>query len=139
MMDNLEIDFHKLNYHPARIAEWFNAGDDWGKVKKIYPIYIEISPSGACNHRCVFCTLDFMGYQKRFLDADVLKGRILEMAKMGVKSIMFAGEGEPLLHKKMSEIAVFTRDIGIDTAFTTNATPLTEEFCKRTLESIAWI
>ncbi|MCX6813561.1 MAG: radical SAM protein [Candidatus Azambacteria bacterium] len=138
-MDNLRIDSHKLNYHPVRIAEWFDAGDDWEKIKKVYPIYIEISPSGICNHRCIFCAIDFMGYQKRFLDAGVLKDCISGMAKLGVKSVMFAGEGEPLLHKEMSEIAVHAKNVGIDTAFTTNATPLTEEFCKKTLGSIAWI
>ena len=65
--------------------------------------------------------------------------RIYEMAEMGVKSVMFGGEGEPLLHKKMSEITVYAKDAGIDTALTTNATPLTEEFCETTLEAITWI
>jgi len=138
MSDNLKIDSHKLDHHPARTAKWLEA-DDWERTKKVYPIYLEISPSGICNHRCIFCSLDFMGYQKKFLDTDILKRRILEMAKMGVKSIMFAGEGEPLLHRKMSEITVHAKNVGIDTAFTTNATPLTEEFCQKTLESISWI
>lgn len=138
-MDNLKIDSHKLNYHPARIAEWFEAEDDWRKAKKVYPIYIEISPSGTCNHRCVFCSLDFMGYQKKILDEGVLKGRISEMAELGVKSIMFAGEGEPLLHRRMSEIAIHAKNAGIDTAFTTNAVSLTEKFCQETLGSIVWI
>ena len=48
-MDYLRIDSHKLNYHPARIAEWLDAGKDWEKIKKVYPIYVEASPSGACN------------------------------------------------------------------------------------------
>ncbi len=138
-MDTLKIDSHKLNHHPERVAKWLEAENNWTGAKKVYPIYLEISPSGICNHRCVFCSLDFMDYQKKFLDADVLKNRISEMAGLGVKSIMFAGEGEPLLHRKMPEIAVHTKNVGIDAAFTTNATPLTEAFCQRALGSIIWI
>lgn len=138
-MDKLKIDSHKLNYHPERIGKWLKAEDYWIRAKKVYPIYLEISPSGICNHRCIFCSLDFMGYRGKFLDENVLKNQILKMAKLGVKSIMFAGEGEPLLHRKMSEIAVHTKNVGIDVAFTTNATPLTEKFCQKTLGSIAWI
>lgn len=131
-MDKYGIDGHKLNFHPRKIADWL-------KGKNIYPIYMEISPSGACNHRCTFCGLDFMEYQNRHIDADILMKRIFEMGSVGVKSIMFAGEGEPLLHKQMAEIAVHTKKAGIDVAFTTNATLLTKKFCNRTLSSIEWI
>ena len=40
MGDRYCIDSHKITCHPARIAEWLNAGDDWEKLKKIYPIYV---------------------------------------------------------------------------------------------------
>ncbi len=141
MEDKFGLDAHKLNYHPRRIADWLEAGDDWEKAKKIYPIYIEISPCGFCNHRCSFCALDFMGYKKLFLDADILKRRIEEMAEAGVKSIMFAGEGESLLHRKMAEIAICAKYAGIDTAFTTNGSMLKEKFCYETLSvsAIEWI
>ena len=38
MGDRYCIDSHKITCHPARIAEWLNAGDDWEKLKKIYPL-----------------------------------------------------------------------------------------------------
>lgn len=138
MNNDFKIDFHKLDYHPGRTGQWLEA-KGWKEAKTVYPIYIEVSPSGFCNHRCTFCSLDFMGYQRKFLDSEVLKTRISEMAKLGVKSIMFAGEGEPLLHKEMSEITVHAKKAGIDTSFTTNGTPLTEKFCQKTLEFISWI
>ena len=67
------------------------------------------------------------------------KARLSEMANLGVKSVMFAGEGEPLLHKDMAEITVHAKKTGIDTAFTTNATCLTEKFCNKAIGSIEWI
>lgn len=137
-MGNFNIDSHKLNFHPRRIADWLEA-DSWTKAKKVYPIYLEISPCGWCNHRCKFCSLDFMGYKKISLGTKYLTDTINEMARLGVKSIMFGGEGEPLLHKDMAKITIEAKRAGIDTAFTTNASCLTEEFCRVAIKHIEWI
>jgi len=123
-MDSLKIDSHKLEFHPHRVAAWRDSGDDWEKAKKVYPIYIEISPMGACNHRCTFCAVDYIGYKAVQLDASLLGERLLEMGSLGVKSVMFAGEGEPLLHKNINRMVRFAQLAGIDTSFTTNGTLL---------------
>jgi len=120
-MDKLRIDSHKLEFHPHRVAAWLDGKDNWEKAKKIYPIYVEVSPMGACNHRCTFCAVDYIGYKaENKLDAHIWYKRSYEMAQLGIKSIMFAGEGEPLLHKDINSMAVTTAQHGIDVAFTTN-------------------
>lgn len=139
-MSNFGIDGHKLNFHPRRITDWLESNGDWNKAKKIYPIYVEISPSGLCNHQCSFCGLDFTPQNKAvFMETGVLKNRLSEIAGLGIKSVMFAGEGEPLLHKDMAEITIHAKKTGIDTAFTTNATCLTGKFCDKAIDFIEWI
>jgi len=119
-------------YHVPRV-------NDWLEGKLTYPIYAEISPSGSCNHRCVYCALDFMEYEPRFLDTELLKQRLSEMAALGLKSVMYAGEGEPLLHKDIGDIILHTKKVGIDVAVTTNGVLLNESLVDKTLESITWI
>jgi len=131
-MEIYGIDSHKLNLHPDRVAKWLDGED-------IYPIYMELSPSGACNHRCSFCTMDFMGYRANFLDTAITKKRLAECGRLGVKAIMFAGEGEPLLHKDICELAETAKASGIDVAFTTNAVLLDKKRAHRLLPVSSWI
>lgn len=131
-MDKYRIDNHKLIYHPERVSDWL-------KHKNIYPIYAEVSPSGACNHRCTYCALDFMQYKPRFLATRVLKARLKEMAGLGLKSVMFAGEGEPFLHPDMAEIAVSAGKSGLDISFTTNAALMSPAITDKILPVASWI
>ncbi|QPJ65297.1 MAG: radical SAM protein [Candidatus Nitrohelix vancouverensis] len=132
MGDPFKIDHHKINYHVDRL-------NDWLEEKTVYPIYVEIAPAGACNHRCSFCAVDYIGYKVVFLEAEVLKSRITEMGRLGIRSVMYAGEGEPLLHKDLPEIILHTKDSGIDVSITTNAVPLTEKWAEKALPGITWI
>jgi GTP 3',8-cyclase len=131
-MGDFNLDGHKLHYHPGRLKEWLDG-------KTVYPVYIENSPSGACNHRCRFCALDFMGYQRRFLDWDIFRDRLTEMGERGVKSMMHAGEGEPLLHPNLEEMMQHGKACGIDQALSTNGVLLDPSRAEKILPHAEWI
>ncbi len=139
MTDKYRIDGHKLAYHPLRVAEFLKAGDEWSSVKSVYPIYVELSPVGACNHRCRFCAYDYIGYQPQAMDGKKLISLFEEMGRLGVKSIHLAGEGEPLLHKGIVEAINAGYKAGLDFGVTTNATLLTEQFIDKALGDITWL
>lgn len=139
MGDKYSIDSHKLGFHPVRVSQWLEAENDWEKLKKVYPIYVEISPYGGCNHRCTFCALDYMGYENIGLEYDVLKNTLTNMAEQGVKSVMFAGEGEPLLFKNLDLIVEHCTKVGVDTSLTTNFVPLNKKSIERCMENCSWI
>ncbi len=132
MSDKIRMDSHKLIFHPERVA-------DWQRGENIYPIELEISLTNACNHRCIFCAVDYTGYQPTMLETDILEKNIPQFAKKGVKSIIYAGEGEPLLHKNAPDIINRTKENGIDAAMSTNGVLLTADISKECLASLTWI
>ena len=144
-MDKFLIDAHKAIYHvqQASVVENFHNNPDnkafRDSFRDLHPVYVEISPVGACNHRCTFCAVDYIGYQTVRLDTEKLKASLEKMGKGGVKSAMYAGEGEPLLHKDMAEIVNYAKSVGIDNSFTTNGVHLKEEFLNECGENISWI
>ncbi len=132
MGENIHIDSHKLIYHPQRVADWMSG-------KNIYPLEVEISPSGACNHRCVFCSFDYLQYKASFLEKDVILRAIKKLKNNGLKSVVCAGEGEPLLNKDMPEMANVMKDMGLSVAMSTNGVYFTEDIANECIGAFTWI
>jgi len=145
VIDKFAIDSHKASYHPYHISviEKYNSNSksekDIENFKNLMPIYVEISPFGACNHRCSFCAVDYIGYKTVKINTDLLKQSLTSMGEGGVKSVMFAGEGEPLLHPDMAKIVNHAKLSGIDSSFTTNGVRLTTDFLEECGHNISWI
>jgi len=131
-MEKSNIDGHKLMYHPKRVNQLLETGD-------CYPIYVEIGLTNRCNHRCQFCALDFLKHGGYDVDEDTMLSTLKGMAEQGVKAIMFAGEGEPLLHKDIGLFTQKAKQYGLDVAITTNGVPFTKEKREKCLPYLTWI
>lgn len=131
-MEEYRLDSHKLIYHPHEVYQWMKKGD-------IFPINVELGISGACNHRCIFCCMDYMGYQAQNLSADLLLPNLREMHQKGLKSVVLAGNGEPLINKDAVNIINETKVIGIDVAMSTNGVLFNKETADACLHSLTWI
>lgn len=132
MADNIRMDSHKLIYHPDVVAKWLSG-------ENIYPIELEIGLTNACNHRCIFCAVDYTEYKPEKLNTDVLKKNLTELSTKGIKSIVYAGEGEPLLHSDAPDIINYTKSLGIDAAVSTNGVFFTSDISNNCLKSLTWI
>lgn len=133
--DKYRIDSTKIQFHPEWVTRWRNA-DTWEKAKKVIPLYWEITTSAACGHRCLFCSVDAIGYPAILMDSKILMDRMREGQRLGVKSVMFAGTGEPLLHKEINRITESAVHCGLDAAFTTNGVLLDK---LETLHLCQWV
>ncbi len=131
-MKRLKLDSHKLTYHLPRLYQWYKGVD-------IYPIYIEVGLYGGCNHRCIFCAFDFLKYKPESLSLETIKRFIYQTVSKGVKSILYSGEGEPLLHNDIAEIVKFTKNNGIDTALSTNGVKFNQKMSEKILPFLSWV
>lgn len=131
-MKKFDLDSHKLHYHFDRVAEFEKIGD-------CAPLYIEVSPVGLCNHRCVFCAYDYIGYPNRKLDRYKFLAFVKDMAKAGLKSMLYAGEGEPLIHQNIGEFITFTKSCGVDVGVFTNGQLLSQKLAYEILPSLTFI
>jgi len=130
--DKYLIDGHKLLWHLDRVNQWLNN-------PVIPPIYIEVSPVSYCNQNCIFCGLDFAKENKVKLNTEKFLKAVREMGKEGVKSIMFAGEGEPLLHPDIELLIESTFKSGIDTALVTNGSEFNNINIEKVLKNLTWV
>lgn len=130
-MDRFLLDGHKLIYHPDRVASWLRG-------ERIFPIYVEIGPINRCNYRCSFCAIDYTGYNGPVFPVDAMKRLLSEMKESGVKSVMFAGSGEPLMHPDIAAIVAHGAN-GLDLAITTNGSLLQKDLTKMILPHLQWI
>jgi cyclic pyranopterin phosphate synthase len=128
----MQIDSHKLMYHVTEVSKWLN-----GQV--VAPIYVEIGPISSCNHRCSFCALDYLKNQSNLINKEVLIKTLRNMADFGVKSIMFAGEGEPLLYPNLDEVIQNAKKFGLDVALTTNGVLFDDNKVKSMLKNLSWV
>jgi radical SAM protein with 4Fe4S-binding SPASM domain len=128
----LNVDNHKLMYHPKRVAEWKDSGD-------CFPVYVEIGPTNRCNHKCIFCALDWVKKGGHDIDTKTMLKTLKDMAAAGVKSVMYAGEGEPLLHKDINLFIKGAKENGIDVAMTTNGVRFDKKMAEECLPHLSWI
>ena len=56
-----------------------------------------------------------------------------------LKSIIYAGEGEPLLHKDAPEILIKTKRMGIDAAMSTNGVLFSPEIARDCMKTLTWM
>ena len=113
-------------YRPSRIREVNHVVESVIPLEQREDVYcLEMPVSGwffandVLVKNCTFCAVDYIGYKSIQLEASLLIDRIQEMGALGVKSVMLAGEGEPLLHKKINQITEASAR-ALDVAFTTN-------------------
>ena len=128
----VKLEGHKLMYHVNEVSKWL-------KGDMVAPIYVELGLVNSCNHNCSFCALDYLNNKGKSMDKEVLINNLKDMAQFGVKSIMFAGEGEPLLYPSISEVTEKAKEFGLDIAITTNGVLLTEKKTKEILKHLSWI
>jgi radical SAM protein with 4Fe4S-binding SPASM domain len=131
-VSNLQLDGNKLLHHLDKVNQW-------SRGELITPIYIAFSPTSYCNHHCVFCVYHYKEFKPIFFPLERYQSLAKEWAKAGVRSVFFAGDGDPLLNKQCHEMVKATKESGIDIALNTNGRLLNEKNIPVFVENLSFI
>jgi radical S-adenosyl methionine domain-containing protein 2 len=92
-----------------------------------------------CNMSCKFCYATFDDFRLHTqLTVPEIEIILDKLKASGVEKITFAG-GEPMLYKKLEEIIIYAKKIGLVTSIITNGSLLTVEFLERMQPHLDWI
>lgn len=125
------MDGTKLNRHLEEVAKWQRG--EW-----IAPIHMEISPSKICNQDCSFCYIDW-SHGNLHMPEDMLINLIRDGKRVGIKSALLAGEGEPTANRAYIRAIEVAGEVGLDIALNSNAVLFNEEALERTLPHLSWL
>ena len=134
-----ETDKPKLFLDGCKIYHHLPALNKWLRGEHITPIHAEVSPTNACNYRCVFCYADHSEHAMGSLPRDAFLRLMTSMGRMGVKSCLFAGDGEPLLNPACVDAIITGRQSGVDMAINSNGLALTPEVSEQVIEHLTWL
>ncbi len=127
-----DFDAQRLAYHPTEVAAWLRDGITRG------PLYTEMELTTVCQHRCLFCGVDHLvNRDKVFLDGDLARRVLDELAACGNRSVLVSGHGEPLLHPEAAPILRYAAS-RMSAALTTNGV-LYDEHDPRLMDGLKWI
>jgi cyclic pyranopterin phosphate synthase len=115
-------------YHPEALAKWEQGA-------YFPPIIAEISPTGHCNHKCRYCYA-MTRIERDHMDDDLLMRLPDDLEQAGVKAILYQGDGDPLMHKKLPDVI---NKFTIPQTISTNGALFTPAFQDKCLDKLNYI
>jgi len=101
-------------------------------------ISTHISPEGACNLKCPYCSVTYRDTHSR-LELDTIKDYVEKLQSRGLKAVILTGGGEPTAYKSFNELVQWLKyERGLSVALITNGT-LAKKVEKETLQALSWL
>lgn len=101
-------------------------------------ISTHISPEGACNLKCPYCSVTYRDTHER-IDFDVIKKYVRDLKTRGLKAVILTGGGEPTGYKYFNELVRFIHDEeNLKVALINNGT-LTRRINDDVLKMFSWV
>lgn len=135
-----EKSLQEHQYTSTGIKFWRHQEQMWSykKGEGNTVISTHISPEGACNLKCPYCSVTYRDTHSR-IDLDVIKDYVEKLQSRGLKAVILTGGGEPTSYKYFNELVQWLKyDRDLSVALITNGT-LAKRIEKKTLKAFSWI
>lgn len=127
----LFMDGTKLNRHLEDVVNWQKGND-------VNPIHLELSLANVCNQACEFCYISW-SHGKDILEKETALNLVRDAKKVGVKSVLIAGEGEPTLSPHWVDVLAEFGKQNIDVALNTNLVKIKETEIPLICDTLSWL
>jgi len=128
----------ELAYYPTKILKHLDRLDDFQKGNYVSPVIVDFDLTNVCNNKCPRCSAS-ANKDSITVSLNDAKRVIVELKEADMKSIIFAGGGEPTCNPNLGEIIRFTCQQGIRVAVNTNAYQLSEEIIETIIQYCDWM
>lgn len=92
-----------------------------------------------CNMKCKFCYATFEDFKvSKMLTLEQCKLIVYKLHLAGMQKITFAG-GEPMIFKKLDELIIYSKSLGLTTSIITNGSLITEDWLKFLQGYLDWV
>lgn len=100
-------------------------------------ISTHISPEGACNLSCAYCSVSKRTKSQR-IPMNVIKDYILKLKSRGLQAVIITGGGEPTLYPYFNELLRWLNGKGLSTALITNGTNI-DKVDQEVWDAFSWV
>jgi len=109
-----------------------------------YPLNLDIEMAAVCNLKCPMCFLQSDNIHavksQPYMDFDLFKKIVDEIAPDKVPAIRLNFRGEPTLNPKFVEMVKYAKEKGIkEISMTSNGSKLTPDFFRKIMDYMDWI
>ena len=122
-------------FRSDKILSHIDRVKDWLEGKNPPPITMELDLTNRCNNNCPKC----IGFRQPQVDLENPKRIIKEIARFGIKGLIFTGGGEPTLHPEFVNCVQYARILGLDVGVISNGLTLTKEISRAIKPYCVWI
>jgi len=121
----------KLWRHPDKLKNYKE-----GKSRTV--ISTHISPEGACNLKCPYCSVTYRDTSER-MTMDTIMQYVIDLKFLGLKAVILTGGGEPTAYKHFNTLVQWLKfDQNLSVALITNGT-LSHKVNPKTWGCFSWV
>jgi len=118
--------------------QMFEFKRDFDGAPKRTVISTHISPEGACNLKCPYCSVTYRDTHSR-IPLQRIKNYVEDLITRGLKAVILTGGGEPTLYPQFNELVLWLKkDKGLSVALITNGTTK-NKILPDALKCFSWI
>ena len=104
-----------------------------------FPKRVEIEPSAVCNFKCSYCPRRFVEGLSGFIDEDLFRRLVDEVASHPERIVVLHRRGESLLHPKIADLLHYVAGKFAEVQMATNGSRMNEDIARALFEGVDFL